>query len=88
MWTVSSYSADKALKFIQFINALLGEERMGVGETLAAGTVHIDYAVIQPGPNLNDSGSRLVIVDTPGLNDRTLTDSKIISDIIDWIEKQ
>ncbi|PPQ96065.1 hypothetical protein CVT26_004697 [Gymnopilus dilepis] len=87
MWTVSSYSADKALKFIQFINALLGEERMGVGETLAAGTVHIDYAVIQPGPNLNDSGSRLVIVDTPGLNDRTLTDSKIISDIIDWIEK-
>ncbi|PPR06276.1 hypothetical protein CVT26_004940 [Gymnopilus dilepis] len=56
-------------------------ECMAVGTTLASTTGEIQYGIMQRGK------TRLVIVDTPGLNNRDSKDRKILLDILNWTEK-
>ncbi|KDR82292.1 hypothetical protein GALMADRAFT_152980 [Galerina marginata CBS 339.88] len=75
-----------------FVNTLLGRERMKVGHDMSACTTKIEYEATYPtvdcGPLLQDR--RLIIVDTPGFNnpDRALTDTAVLLQIADWLERQ
>jgi len=62
---------------------------MPVGKKLDArhGTTKVDCAIIDPIPGyLETKIRRLVVVDTPGFDNTYDNDTKILLEIVDWIE--
>jgi GTP-binding protein EngB required for normal cell division len=71
-----------------FINTVLGEEKMEVGSDLAPCTTEIGTGyleTIEGYPFLKDY--RIVLVDTPGFNDRFVEDFEILEKIVTWLRK-
>ncbi|KAF8884204.1 hypothetical protein CPB84DRAFT_1789306 [Gymnopilus junonius] len=76
-----------------FINNLpdCDNKHMAVGDTLTPCTTKIEYKILDPiqefMPHLNLHARRLIIVDTPGFNNKGLTDTQILRDIVNWVDK-
>ncbi|KIM38110.1 hypothetical protein M413DRAFT_12873 [Hebeloma cylindrosporum] len=73
-----------------FINAILEEERMNVGHSLASctaelGVGYVDEEKTKGYPFLKNY--RLVFVDTPGLNDSSMEDFQILEMIATWFKQ-
>ncbi|CAA7263274.1 unnamed protein product [Cyclocybe aegerita] len=66
-----------------FINALLSNHRMRVGDTTASCTKEVEYAII-PQPHKD---YRLIVVDTPGFDQDGKPDSEVLKQISTWLHK-
>ncbi|KAG6918305.1 hypothetical protein DXG01_015397 [Tephrocybe rancida] len=67
-----------------FINTLLGKEVAGVGHGLKSYTAHVQ-AYTYSDPQFPDN--RIVMVDTPGFDDTTLSDQEILRRISVWLAR-
>jgi hypothetical protein len=70
----------------QFINVAVGEEAVSVGHDLNSWTRESKH-VVCPHPKLaSKSSRRVILVDTPGLNNENREDSDILVHIADWMK--
>ncbi|KAF8076626.1 P-loop containing nucleoside triphosphate hydrolase protein [Lyophyllum atratum] len=71
----------------QFINTLLGKNRMAVGHNLTSCTTQLDYAVICPIPGSHHlPGRRLIVVDTPGFDNAEKNDTEMLRQFAAWLK--
>ncbi|PPQ96072.1 hypothetical protein CVT26_004704 [Gymnopilus dilepis] len=71
-----------------FINTLLGERRMVVGETLKSQTVELEAVQLDMTPYAKLLGNyQIVIVDTPGFDDTLKSDVAILKKIAEWLKE-
>ncbi|KAF8198131.1 P-loop containing nucleoside triphosphate hydrolase protein [Pholiota molesta] len=68
-----------------FINTLLGKEEMKVTHKLESCTQVLQAAVIMPAGSDSTDDGRLIIVDTPGFDDTSLSDVEILDRISSWL---
>jgi len=62
---------------------------MKVGDpgSMSTCTTQIEYAIVDPLSRRN-RGYRMVIVDTPGFDDSSKSDSEVLKEIASWLQKQ
>jgi len=72
---------------MQFINNLVGEDVVSVGQTMESCTTDITHAVVELPNNLHPffNGRRLIVVDTPGFDDTMGDDVEILRRIALWL---
>jgi predicted GTPase len=69
---------------VQFIDVLTGQIGKRAGHHLESCTAEVQAVTVE---NYIDSGSNLVLVDTPGFDDTNKADTEILTMISDWLEK-
>ena len=70
---------------MQFINNLVGEEVVAVGQTMESCTADITPVVVEIPNNPFFNGRRLIVVDTPGFDDTKGDDLEILRRIALWL---
>jgi len=70
---------------MQFINNLVGEDVVSVGQTMESCTTDIIPVVVEMSNNPFFNGRRLIVVDTPGFDDTKGDDLEILRSIALWL---
>ena len=70
---------------MQFINNLVGEDVVAVGQTMESCTADITEVVVEIPNNPFFNGRRLIVVDTPGFDDTKGDDLEILRRIALWL---
>ncbi|EDR05907.1 uncharacterized protein LACBIDRAFT_251637 [Laccaria bicolor S238N-H82] len=68
-----------------FINNLVGEDVVAVGQTMESCTIDITPVVVEIPNNPFFNGRRLIVVDTPGFDDTKGNDLEILRRIALWL---